>query len=125
RLGRRRARRVRSHPRNLSGECQPRERVSDPRSATTRFGTPAVAIVGGGVIGLAVGWRLAAAGIAVDLFERDEVGRGASWAAAGMLAAGVETEPGERPLHGLHRQSQETWPEFARALEAASGGSVD
>ena len=86
---------------------------------------PKTAIIGGGVIGLSVGWRLAQAGCAVEVFERGEAGKGASWAAAGMLAAGVETEPGELALHGLCRASQEAWPRFAAELEAASGQSVE
>jgi glycine oxidase len=73
------------------------------------------------VIGLGIGWRLAEAGCQVDIFERDAAGRGASWAAAGMLAASSETEPGEMTLHALNRASQDLWPDFARALEAASG----
>ncbi|MBI1777042.1 MAG: glycine oxidase ThiO [Proteobacteria bacterium] len=83
-----------------------------------------VAILGGGIIGLAIGWRLAEAGAAVDIFERGTAGHGASWAAAGMLAAGVETEPGEESLLPLARLSQELWPAFARGLEAASGMDV-
>ena len=86
---------------------------------------PRTAIIGGGVIGLSIGWRLAQAGCAVEIFERGEAGKGASWAAAGMLAAGVETEPGELALHGLCRASQEAWPGFAAELEAASGQSVE
>ncbi|HZT52300.1 MAG TPA: FAD-dependent oxidoreductase, partial [Stellaceae bacterium] len=85
---------------------------------------PTVAIVGGGVIGLAIGWRLAAAGAAVSVFERGTAGQGASRAAAGMLAAGVECEPGELDLLALNRRSQALWPGFAAALEAASGMSV-
>jgi glycine oxidase len=85
-----------------------------------RRGGP-VAIVGGGAIGLAIGWRLAQQGEAVEIFERGEAGKGASWAAAGMLAAGVETEPGEHDLGALNRLSLALWPEFARALERASG----
>ncbi len=77
---------------------------------------PSVAIVGGGVIGLAVGCALARRGAAVDLYERGEAGRGASWAAAGMLAAGVEHEPGEAPLLALARRSQAQWPAFAAEL---------
>jgi glycine oxidase len=73
------------------------------------------------VIGLGIGWRLAAAGCRVDIHERDTAGRGASWAAAGMLAAGIETEPGELALHALNRASQLLWPDFAGAVEAASG----
>src|SRR5271163_1098497 len=72
---------------------------------------PRVAIIGAGAIGLAIAWRLAEAGCRVALFERG---------AAGMLAAGVETEPGETALLTLARLSQARWPGFARALEAAS-----
>src|SRR5260370_313869 len=86
---------------------------------------PKVAIIGAGAIGLGIGWRLAQAGATVDIFERDSAGRGASGAAAGMLAAGVETEPGERALASLTRESLERWPGFAAEIEAASGISVE
>ena len=49
-----------------------------------------VGIIGGGVIGLSCAWRLAQNGARVALFERGEIGREASWAAAGMLAAQCE-----------------------------------
>ena len=65
-----------------------------------------IAIVGGGISGLAIGWRLAQSGCSVDVFDRAAVGRGASWAAAGMLAAGVEAEPSEQLLLILNRYSQ-------------------
>ena len=42
-----------------------------------------------------------------------------------MLAAAVETEPGEEPLLPLTLESQRMWPEFAREVEAASGVSVN
>ncbi len=86
---------------------------------------PKVAVIGAGAIGLGIGWRLAQAGCAVDIFERDRAGRGASWAAAGMLAAGVETEPGEQTLAALTAESLRRWPGFASELEAASGISVE
>jgi glycine oxidase len=56
----------------------------------------------------------------VSVYDRGEAGHGASWAAAGMLAAAVETEPGEEPLLPLALESQRLWPDFARDLEAAS-----
>ncbi|GGF06293.1 glycine oxidase ThiO [Aliidongia dinghuensis] len=88
-------------------------------SSSTR---PSVAIIGGGVIGLALGWRLASTGCPVTLVERNgETGRGASWAAAGMLAAGIEAEPTEEALFQLARWSQALWPGFAAELEAAAG----
>jgi glycine oxidase len=58
------------------------------------------------------------------VFDRGEAGRGASWAAAGMLAAGAETEPGEEALLALNRQAQRCWPEFAAELERTTGIDV-
>ncbi len=84
-----------------------------------------IAIIGGGVIGLSIGWRLAAAGCAVTIFERRATGRGASWAAAGMLAAGSEVEPGEGALFGLLKRSQSLWPGFAAELAEESGIDVE
>jgi glycine oxidase len=60
----------------------------------------------------------------VTLFERGASGQGASHAAAGMLAAGVEAEPGEEALWPLNRQSQALWPGFARELAALTGIDV-
>ncbi len=99
------------------GACRSRPETPHPDA-------PSVAIIGAGAIGLSIGWRLAEAGASVDIFERDEAGRGASWAAAGMLAAGIECEPGERDLLALNRRSQELWPGFAAELERASGQAV-
>ena len=98
--------------------------MTDPKTLK-RSARPPVAIIGGGAIGLGIGWRLAQAGVPVDIFERGEAGHGASWAAAGMLAAGVETEPGEAALAALNRASLALWPDFAAELEAASGVSVE
>jgi glycine oxidase len=86
---------------------------------------PKTIVIGAGVIGLSIAWRLAEAGCAVSVYDRGEAGRGASWAAAGMLAAAVETEPGEEPLLPLALESQGLWPDFARAVEAASGVSPE
>ncbi len=85
---------------------------------------PRVAIIGAGVAGLGIGWRLADAGCQVTIFERDEAGHGASWAAAGMLAAGLEAEPGEERLLVLNLESQRLWPAFRAQLEAASGRAI-
>ena len=82
-------------------------------------------IIGAGVIGLGIAWRLAQAGCKVAVYDKGVAGRGASWAAAGMLAAAVETEPGEEPLLPLTLESQRLWPGFARELLAATGVSVE
>jgi len=81
-------------------------------------------IIGAGVMGLGIAWRLARAGCAVTVYDRAEAGHGASWAAAGMLAAAVETEPGEEQLLALTLESQRMWPAFARELETATKMSL-
>jgi glycine oxidase len=81
-------------------------------------------IIGAGVMGLGIAWRLAQAGCQVTVYDRGEAGRGASWAAAGMLAAAVETEPGEEKLLALTLESQRMWPAFASELEATAGTSL-
>ena len=95
-------------------------------SGPARFGkSPKVAIIGAGVIGLGIAWRLAAKGATVDVFDRGAAGSGASHAAAGMLAACCEAEPGEDALVALGRESQARWPAFAAELLQASGVDVE
>ena len=57
-----------------------------------------VLIVGGGAIGLAIGWRLSRDGCYVAIFDRDQVGRSASWASAGMLSPLAEVQLEEEEL---------------------------
>jgi glycine oxidase len=85
---------------------------------------PRVAIIGAGVVGLGIGWRLAGRAV-VEIFDRGAAGSGASHAAAGMLAACCEAEPGEETLIALGRESQARWPGFAEALLRASGIDVE
>jgi glycine oxidase len=49
-------------------------------------------IIGGGIIGNSVAWRLERAGLDVTILERGRAGQEASWAAAGMIAPQVEVE---------------------------------
>jgi len=115
--------RLRSNPLNLAGFARRRESVIISSIAVSSF-RPKTVVIGAGVMGLGIAWRLAQAGCQVSVYDRAEAGRGASWAAAGMLAAAVETEPGEEALLGLNLESQRMWPDFAREVEAASGISV-
>ena len=85
---------------------------------------PSIVVIGAGVIGLGIAWRLAARGAAVAVFDKGAAGAGASHAAAGMLAACAEAEPGEEALVALGRASQARWPAFAAELEQASGIDV-
>ena len=90
-----------------------------------RIGKPKVAIIGTGVVGLGIAWRLAARGALVEVFDRGAAGAGATKAAAGMLAACAEAEPGEEALIALGRESQARWPSFAAELLQASGINVE
>ncbi len=79
-----------------------------------------VAVVGGGVIGLSVAWSAATSGRSVAVVD-PQPGRGATWAAAGMLAPVAEAAFGEQELARLNLTASGAWPAFARDLEAASG----
>jgi glycine oxidase len=73
-----------------------------------------VVVVGGGVIGLSVAWRLAADH---DVTVVDPApARGASWVAGGMLAPVTEAWPGEEELLDVGSASLASWPGFAADL---------
>jgi glycine oxidase len=82
-----------------------------------------VVIVGGGVIGLGIAWRAAMAGLDVTVVD-NAPGRGASWAAAGMLAPVTEVHYGERPLLDLNLAAAARWRAFAAELQAFASRSV-
>ncbi len=96
-------------------------------AASTRQFTdrPDVVIVGAGVVGLGIAWRLAQRGARVTVFDRGPAGAGASHAAAGMLAACAEAEPGEEALVALGRLAQAAWPGFAAELQENTGLVID
>ncbi len=83
-----------------------------------------IIIIGGGVIGLGIGWQLAKAGAAVTIYERAEVGRAASWAAAGMLAPLAEAHSEEPELLKLGCQSLDRYPQWTAELEADAEMSI-
>jgi glycine oxidase len=74
-----------------------------------------VTVLGGGVIGLSVAWRVAASGCAVTVFD-DGCRAAGSWVAGGMLAPVTESWPGEEELLELGSRSLALWPSFAREL---------
>src|SRR3954454_9674055 len=114
-----------SHPMSTSaGHPGPRPE-SDVRRPAARDGDSYdVAIVGGGIVGLAVAWRARERGLSVLLLERGELGGGTSRVAAGMLAPVAETDVGERALLELGLQSARGWPDFAAQLAEVSGIDV-
>jgi glycine oxidase len=81
-------------------------------------------VIGAGIIGLSIAWRLAQGGLRVTLIDAGKAGREASWAGAGMLAPGGEvTERTEWTDFALH--SLELYPEFIAELEKESGSLID
>ncbi len=76
-----------------------------------------IIIIGGGVIGLGIGWQLTKAGASVTIYERDRVGRAASWAAAGMLAPLAEAHSEEPELLKVGINSLKLYPQWVEELE--------
>ena len=85
---------------------------------------PNVVIVGGGVIGLSVAWRLAREGVAVTVIERDRIGRSASWVAAGMLAPISEAAFDDHDHVTFARASMARFPSFLAELEPDADAPV-
>jgi glycine oxidase len=77
--------------------------------------TADVVVVGGGIIGAAIAERLARDGRRVVLVERGEIGREASWAAAGLLTP-VHPWRYPEPLLRLDAESLAMWPDAAARL---------
>ncbi len=78
--------------------------------------TKSTIVVGGGIIGLTSAWRLAKGGYHVILLDPSP-GRGATWAAAGMIAPHAEVAPGERANFDLHRQALTAWQLLSQELD--------
>jgi glycine oxidase len=82
--------------------------------------TADVVVIGGGLIGASVGWRLRQAGLDV-IVVLGERAAAASRVAAGMLAPVTEATFTEQPLLQLNLASLGRFPDFVAELELASG----
>ncbi len=81
-------------------------------------------MVGAGIIGASIAWRLAQRGWKVVLYDQGELGGEASWAGAGMLAPGGELDR-ESELLTLAKRSRSLYPEYVGELETVSGLAID
>jgi glycine oxidase len=81
-------------------------------------------VIGAGVIGCAVAWRLGQAGMRVVVVERGRVGAEASHAAGGMLAPLAEAERRD-DFFNLAVAGLAIYADFARELKASSGVDVE
>ena len=81
-------------------------------------------VIGAGIIGSSIAWRLAQRGFRVTLLDSGRVGGEASWAGAGMLAPGGEvterTQGSDFALHSLR-----LYPQFVAELQAETGCQID
>ena len=83
-----------------------------------------IVVIGGGIIGLAIARRLCQSGSAVTVLEQHRTGRGASWAAAGMLAPHCEFDEPD-PYFILCRTGLERYAGFVESLREETGRPID
>jgi len=86
--------------------------------------SPDTIVIGGGIIGASIAWKLALAGLRVTIVDAGSVGGEASWAGAGMLAPGGEIVSRE-PWLDLALESMRMYPGFVDELQAVSGATID
>jgi len=86
--------------------------------------SPDAIVIGAGIIGASIAWKLAHAGLRVCMLDAGSVGGEASWAGAGMLAPGGEVETRDI-WTDLALESQRMYPVYVAQLEAESGVSID
>lgn len=90
--------------------------ITSPTPPTTAD----VVVIGGGLMGRAAAWRLAAGGLDVAVVAGEPTAA-ASQVAAGMLAPVTETTFTEELLLGLNLASMQRYPDFAAEVSEASG----
>ncbi len=85
---------------------------------------PDILIIGGGIIGLACALRLTREGLSVEILEKGEPARGATWAAAGMLAPLTEAADGG-PFFEACRQARDAWPSWIDEITGRKGRAIE
>ncbi len=73
-----------------------------------------VVVIGAGIVGASIAWRIARRGLRVTLVDKAEPGSGASSHSFAWINAGAKEPVG---YHNLNRRSLEMWPRFADALQ--------
>ena len=79
-----------------------------------------VAVIGAGIMGAAIAFRLARRGVGVAVFDEGQPGHGASSHSFAWINAGAKEPIG---YHNLNRRSLEMWPRFA--VEIGDQGDPD
>src|SRR5262245_40752348 len=79
-----------------------------------------IAIVGGGVIGLTAAYYLSREGLRVGVFDKQDLGKEASWAGAGILPPS-NIHKACTPLDRLRALSGEQFPQLSEELRERTG----
>jgi glycine oxidase len=79
-----------------------------------------VAVIGGGIIGLTSAYVLARAGLTVEVLDRSDLGREASWAGAGILPPG-NPDRAATPIDRLRAIGSAEFPLFSTELRDLTG----
>lgn len=85
---------------------------------------PDVLVIGSGVVGLSIAHELLSNGLMVTVVDAKEPGRGASWAAAGVLAP-QGAHPHGGPYLDLSLRSNGLYPDFAARLQEETGLDIE
>jgi glycine oxidase len=88
------------------------------------MGSPEIIVIGAGIIGASLSWRLAQAGRRVELVDAGGFGSEASWAGAGMLAPGGEVEH-RSAWTAFALESLGMYRSFVQELQDESGVAID
>ncbi len=77
-------------------------------------------LCGGGIVGLSIAWEAVRFGWRVAVVDSGEIGRGSSWAGAGILPSGA-LQAAADPLEQLRSLSHALHPDWAARLHKQSG----
>ncbi|QYD69401.1 FAD-binding oxidoreductase [Paraburkholderia edwinii] len=105
----------------MTAREQSAARVGAPvraQAGVQRGEVPDFAVIGGGLCGRLVAWRLAGAGRRVALYERGDAAgtQSAAWVAAAMLAPLAEAASAELLITRLGAASLDSWPRIIAEL---------
>jgi glycine oxidase len=96
-------------------------RTCGPRVYNTHMGMkPDVLVIGGGIIGLTSAYYLAKAGLSVEVIDRGDLGREASWAGAGIIPPG-NPQRAAKAIDRLRAVGSDRFPSLSAELAERTG----